>query len=188
VTQTFNGDLLYSPPLHGSAFLEGYQLGLISNVHTGLPFTPLATASSSYVAPAGYSVSTPPDRVPGVSPQLGRRLTSEGLFWFNPSAYQPQPTGVVGDAGRDSLTGPRFVDFDASLVKNTPLRYLGDAGSLQLRWELFNVFNHPNFALPSATVYSGTATNQGNQVPTAGLLSTTSGFMRQMQFGAKIVF
>jgi len=188
VAQSFNGNVLYSPPLHGSVFVEGYQFGLISNIHSGLPFTPLATAGSSDVAPAAFAPSTPPDKVPGVSPQLGRHVTANGLTWFNPAAFTPQPFGVVGNAGRDSLVGPKFVDFDVSLMKNTPLHFLGEGGSLQLRWELFNVANHPNFALPNGTVFSGTPTAQRKAVPTAGLITGTAGFMRQMQFGLKVLF
>lgn len=188
VAQTFNGNVLYSPPFHGNALVEGYQLGLISNIHTGLPFTTLATAGSSDVAPAAFAPATPPDKVPGVSPELGRHVTPNGLTWFNSAAFTPQPFGVVGDAGRDSLIGPKLVDFDVSLVKNNRLRFLGEGGSLQLRWELFNVANHPNFALPSGQVFDGTPTAQGNALPTAGLITGTAGFMRQMQFGMKILF
>ena len=188
--QTFNGNVLYSPPLHGSPLLEGFQIGLIANVHTGLPFTPLATSDSDNIAPAGsFSSETPPDRVAGVSPHVGRQINSHGyLTWFDPSAYTPQPFGVVGNAGRDSLIGPKLADFDASLVKDTKTRFLGDDGDIQFRWELFNVFNHPNFALPSGQVFSGTPTSQGNALPTAGEISSTSGFMRQMQFALKILF
>ena len=188
--QTFNGNVLYSPPLHGSVFVEGYQIGLIANVHTGLPFTPLATADSDNIAPVGsFSAETPPDKVPGVSPHVGRQInTSDYLTWFNPAAYTPQPFGVVGNAGRDSLIGPKLVDFDASLMKNTPIHFLGEGASAQFRWELFNVFNHPNFALPSGQVFNGTPTAQGGALPTAGEITATSGFMRQMQFGLKIVF
>jgi hypothetical protein len=190
VAQTFNGSVLFSPPLHGNAFLEGYQIGLISNVHSGLPFTPLATGDSDNIAPVGsFSDETPPDRVPGVSPNLGRQINSSGyLTWFNPAAFTPQPFGVVGNAGRDSLLGPKFVDFDASLVKDTKARFLGEQGDVQVRWEVFNLLNHPNFALPSGTVFDGLPTAQGNALPTAGEISATSGFMRQMQFAVKLIF
>lgn len=190
VAQAFNGNVLYSPQLHGSILVEGYQIGLIANVHTGLPFTPLATTDSDNIAPAGsFSAATPPDRVAGVSPKLGRHINSHGyLTWFDPTAFTAQPFGVVGNAGRDSLIGPKLVDFDASLMKNTPLRFLSERASAQFRWELFNIFNHPNFALPSAQIYSGTPAAQGSQLSTAGRITATSGFMRQMQFGLKILF
>jgi hypothetical protein len=190
VKHGFNGNVLYSPPLHGNLLVEGYQIGLIAGVHSGLPFTPLAVADSDNIAPVGsFSAATPPDRVSGVSPQLGRHTSASALTWLNPAAFTPQPFGVVGNAGRDSLTGPGFTDFDASLIKNTPLHFLGEGGAAQFRWELFNIFNHPNFALPSATIFGGTAAAQSaTPLSTAGKISATSGFMRQMQFGLKILF
>jgi hypothetical protein len=188
VAQGFNGNVLYSPPLHGSILVEGFQIGLIASVHSGLPFTPLAVVDSDNIAPAGsFSANTPPDKVSGVSPQLGRHTSASALTWFNPAAFKPQPFGVVGNAGRDSLIGPGLVDFDASLMKNTPLHILGEGASAQFRWELFNIFNHPNFALPSASVFGGSPTAQ-TTLSTAGKITATSGFMRQMQFGLKILF
>jgi hypothetical protein len=190
VAQTFNGSVLYSPHLHGSQLLEGYQIGMVVNVHTGLPFTALATDDSDNIAPLGsFSDETPPDRVFGVSPHVGRQINSSGyLTWFNPAAFTPQPFGVVGNAGRDNLIGPKFVDFDASLVKNIKVGFLGSEGDVQIRWEAFNIFNHPNFALPNGQVFNGTPTNQGSVLPTAGEITSTSGFMRQMQFAVKILF
>jgi hypothetical protein len=187
--QTFNGNVLYSPPLH-NVFAKGFQIGVIGNVHTGLPFTPLATTNSDDIAPLGSSAaSTPPDRVQGVSPQVGRQINKSGyLTWFNPAAFTPQPYGVVGNAGRNSLIGPKLVDFDTSLAKNVPLHFWSEKASAQFRWEVFNVFNHPNFALPSGQVFSGTPTAQGNALTTAGRITAVSGYMRQMQFAVKILF
>jgi hypothetical protein len=50
-----------------------------------------------------------------------------------------------GNLGRNAFEGPGFKSFDLSLVKNTAL---GDRARLQLRVDVFNVFNHPNFSNP----------------------------------------
>jgi hypothetical protein len=56
---------------------------------------------------------------------------------------------TASNLGRNTARGPRFVQLDASLLKNTPI---GDLGRLQCRVEVFNVLNTPIWATsPSAT-------------------------------------
>ena len=54
-------------------------------------------------------------------------------------------TRHFGHLGRNSLRGPSFKEFNASIFKNTPIT---EHVTLQLRAEFFNLFNHPNFANP----------------------------------------
>jgi len=54
-------------------------------------------------------------------------------------------TRHFGNLGRNSLRGPSFKEFNASIFKNTPIT---EHVTLQLRAEFFNLFNHPNFANP----------------------------------------
>ena len=54
--------------------------------------------------------------------------------------------GQLGTAGRNILVGPAERDWDFSLVKDTKLGFLGEAGMLEFRAEFFNVLNHPNFS------------------------------------------
>jgi TonB dependent receptor. len=60
------------------------------------------------------------------------------------------------------------------LTKN--IRF-GESRSLQLRWEVFNIFNHTNFTTLSLNV---TASTYGN---VTGVRDP-----RTMQFGAKFIF
>lgn len=60
-----------------------------------------------------------------------------------------------GTLGRNSLIGPEYKNFDFSVYKNTKL---SENVELQLRFEFFNLFNHPNFSsplLPSFIVDAG---------------------------------
>jgi outer membrane receptor protein involved in Fe transport len=50
-----------------------------------------------------------------------------------------------GTLGRNSLPGPHYRNFDLSLFKTTPIT---EQVKVQLRAEVFNVFNHPNFSSP----------------------------------------
>jgi hypothetical protein len=52
---------------------------------------------------------------------------------------------------------------------------------------VFNIFNHPNFGSPNNTIFNGTATAPALNA-NAGVITTTNGFMRQMQFGIRLIF
>jgi hypothetical protein len=54
-------------------------------------------------------------------------------------------TRHFGNLGRNSLRGPDFRNFDLAVFKNTPIT---ERVNLQLRFEFFNLANHPNFASP----------------------------------------
>jgi hypothetical protein len=54
-------------------------------------------------------------------------------------------TQHFGSLGRNALVGPHYRNFDFSLVKNNNL---GERAKLQIRMDIFNLFNHPNFANP----------------------------------------
>jgi hypothetical protein len=96
--------------------------------------------------------------------------------------------GHFGDVARDSLRGPHMRDWDFSINKDTKLGFLGEQGALEFRAEMFNVLNHPNFALPSSNyVYSAGVTNE---LPIAGARITSTGQQksRQIQLALKIIF
>jgi hypothetical protein len=66
--------------------------------------------------------------------------------WFNTAAFTPNAVLTFGNAGRNIVSGPGFHNFDFSVMKNTRIH---QNVNLQFRAELFNITNHPNFALPS---------------------------------------
>ena len=89
-------------------------------------------------------------------------ITGDPNNWFNGAMFSlppdlslatlcsqqivPTSIGQLGTALRNSLTGPPERNWDFSLVKDTKLGFLGEAGMLEFRAEFFNVINHPNFA------------------------------------------
>jgi hypothetical protein len=120
--------------------------------------------------------------------------------WYNPTfSFALQYPGSIGDLGRKSLVGPGFMDFDMSLDKETRLtEHLG----MQIRFEVFNTFNRPDFGLPDQTLYLGPTAAPGGAVctgdinclgvgvpnPDAGVIHSTVFASRQMQLGAKLRF
>ena len=80
--------------------------------------------------------------------------------WFNPLMFGIPALGQLGSAGRDILWGPGLGQLDLNITKDTRARFLGEAGSIQFRAEIFNLLNRPNFALPnSASIYNTSITS-----------------------------
>ena len=67
-------------------------------------------------------------------------------------------TQHFGSLGRNSLIGPGYRNFDFSIFKTTSLT---ERVQLQLRAEVFNLFNHPNFSSPLLPGFSVDASFNG---------------------------
>ena len=72
---------------------------------------------------------------------------NNGLVYFNPAAFTDNALGTVGDAGRRTFSGPGMFNTDLVLKRNFQIR---ETQALQLRWEVFNVFNTTQFFGPEA--------------------------------------
>jgi trimeric autotransporter adhesin len=94
--------------------------------------------------------------------------------WFNTAAFSIPPFGTYGTAGRSTIIGPGWVNFNMSLNKNFPIR---EMMSLELRVTASNVFNTPHFTAIDTVVNS----------PTFGRV-TSVGAMRQLLFQARYRF
>jgi hypothetical protein len=79
---------------------------------------------------------------------------NSGVQWLNPAAFcnptakdpvtkLPDPGCAGLPVGRNRFVGPNFKDLDLSVIKNIPIK---ERLSLQLRADMFNVFNRINFA------------------------------------------
>ena len=90
---------------------------------------------------------------------------------------------LLGNSGRNPLTGPGLVNLDFSLFKNTRL---SEGFNLQFRTEFFNVLNHTNFAPPldNNVLFNP----DGSAVGSAGIIDATQTPSRQIQFGLKLMF
>jgi hypothetical protein len=95
-------------------------------------------------------------------------------------------SNLLGNAGRNGLIGPGLVNVDLGVFKNNRITKISENFNVQFRAELFNVFNHSNFASPidNSTLFDST----GAPVPGAGLIDQTATSSRQVQFGLKIIW
>ncbi|HKI10761.1 MAG TPA: carboxypeptidase-like regulatory domain-containing protein [Candidatus Acidoferrum sp.] len=102
--------------------------------------------------------------------------------WFNPCAFAFPAAGELGNASRTPVNGPGFVNSDFSAIKQfiLPWEHVG----LNFRVEFFNLFNHPQFALPvPGSGYADIASGSG-----FGAVSSTVNNPRVLQFGLKLTF
>ncbi|MGA8409428.1 MAG: TonB-dependent receptor [Candidatus Acidiferrales bacterium] len=87
-------------------------------------------------------------------------------------------TRHFGDLGRNSLRGPSFKQWDFALYKNTQLT---ERLGVQLRADIFNLLNHPNFANPLLPAFladpgiNGFGINGNREVGTGGFPLTATG-------------
>jgi hypothetical protein len=192
VRHNFTLDAGYDLPLRdwfsgGPGWIvDGWQLNTITQIRSGLPVN--VTRKGGVFG--GFSFR--PDLVAGVDTRCPNFSVPE--CQFNAAAFSNPGDGVFGNAGRNLLRGPGFAQVDFSIFKNTKLT---ESSSVQFRAEIFNLFNHANFADPSGGLVRGdnnslrptaffgqSISTVGNQL--GGLLGF--GGPRQIQFSLRYLF
>ena len=171
------------------ALLAHWQVAMIGQYRSGPPLTAFVQAnrSRSLWSPSqGPGIGFDrPDLVPGRTPESAIKGTPEQ--WFDPSAFALQPAGQLGSLGRGALVGPDLRVVDMALVKRVPFARLGPSGNLELRVEVFNVFNHANFGIPSLVAFAGQRDGEA-PLSTFGRVRSTVTSSRQIQLGLRVVF
>jgi hypothetical protein len=138
-------------------------------------------------------------------------ITGDPNNWVNGAMFSMPPNctgpgltncsntiGQLGTALRNSLVGPAERNWDFSLVKDTKLGFLGEAGNLEFRAEFFNVINHPNFSGQhfSTTIFPGPSPTSTTNDPTPFLEPPSGGHVtqevldgqREIQFALRFEF
>jgi hypothetical protein len=161
--------------------IKGWEISGVVNAQSGQPFSVTYTATTSTTYPG--LVSGRANRVAGVSLYPAKKTLAK---WFNPTAFTA-PTdangiagGAYGTSGYDMLRGPKFQDWDMNLKKNT--RW-GEHYNVQLRADAFNIFNHPNFLTPNASISNSTSVGT-----VTGIATTPAYQARTMEFAVKFNF
>lgn len=184
----WTSNLVLQLPFRGNRFKEGWQVSFITSVHSGTPYSVYDAFDRANVGASSAAANAErPDIVPGRSPNpTGVRQTSTGVFGYDPSAFQPQPIGVFGNLGRNTLVASGIRDIDFSIAKATRIT---ERTSAQLRLDIFNLANHTNFGFPNAALYVGQDVS-GNATPNgaAGQITSTATTSRQIQLSVKFLF
>jgi len=155
---------------HGlaSKTIGGWRVNGILTLMSGTPVN--LTASSSALNTPNNTQT--PDMVSAVTFPKGINTGNE---WFSRASFSaPTGTGVFGNLGRNSFSGPGFFNLDFSLFK---IFQMTERIKAEVRAEAFGVTNTPQFSNPGTTVGSSTF----------GYI-TGAGGGRGMQLGFKVAF
>ncbi len=189
-----------------SRTLGGWEVGGILLVQTGVPFTPLISGN-----PLGVNsndlwdypdlVNSPACSSP-VNPGNPSNYIKLNCFTLPalpasaPAPLQAQCTAfsstpgtcsnLLGNVTRNSVIGPGLTNLDFSLFKNNYIKQISENFDIQLRFEFFNIFNHPNFQAPidNRDLFD----TNGNPVAGAGAVDATATTSRQIQFGMRVIW
>jgi carboxypeptidase family protein len=137
-----NRRFLKTPGPVVSALFNDWQVNGILTYQSGQPFT---VTIGAFDAGTGISnrrpnqVGDPYENVPAG-------------FAFNPAAFAAPPAGQFGSVGRNTLRADNYFNTDFALLKNFRLSPLGEAGAIEFRAEVFNIFNNPSFTLPVSSL------------------------------------
>lgn len=195
-TLNYTYDLPFARNLPGATgrLLSGWQVNGITTLSAGTPFTAWISFNRSRNLATGSQITDRPNLRPGFSnnPVRGVSNGCPGIpagtplggpeRYFDPCAFELQEAGFYGNLGRNTLIAPGLVNFDFSLVKNTPL---SEDKNIQVRVELFNIFNRANFSRPSVTRLFNQA---GGRIGSTGIIDGTLTTSRQVQLALKLVF
>jgi hypothetical protein len=97
---------------------------------------------------------------------------------YDPATAATTPATGWGNSGYGTLLGPGQFNFDISIQKSTVVGGLRENATLQFRTDLFNAFNHPQFADPNVDLNTASFGQIGN----------TSVNPRLLQFSLKYIF
>jgi Carboxypeptidase regulatory-like domain len=169
--------------------LNGWQVSGTAFWHSGIPFSVLSTPYSAngngIVNGSGPQFASAVPAVPLYEHNPIPGVTQPGTVqWLNPNAFVSTvdpSTGACfggdspkncqfGNLGRNALRGPNFAWSDFYVTKLFPLT---EHVKLRFDVQFFNLFNHPNFGLPSMAL-AGIPGKPSTQTGFGALTYTTS--------------
>ena len=202
IRNNLSAQYVYQLPLkfhsrHLAYALDGWQVSGTVFWHGGIPFSVLSTPYSAngngIVNGSGPQFASLVPGVPRYAHHPLPGITQPGTVqWLNPDAFlstvdpstgkcydssnpnNPKPDAPkncqFGNLGRNALRGPNFAWSDFYLTKSFPLT---ERVKLRFDTQFFNVFNHPNFGLPSM-VLAGIPGKRSTQTGFGALTYATS--------------
>lgn len=189
-THRFVGNALYNLPVGkggvilnnggmASRLIGGWQVNAIVTLQTGTPFGVTAPDQSRTGANHASRANCIGNAFAGASSNPSQIAGGAAPgFFINPAAFALPAGGTFGTCAPRLFHGPGLENTDLSLFKHFPIteRY-----SFELRGELFNAFNHPNFNNPNAA-YSTSS------LKSFGKVFSTVNDPRQIQVALKFYF
>jgi hypothetical protein len=197
IRHLFNANFIYELPfgrgrMFGTdaggaldAIIGGWSVTGIVTARSGLPFH-LTTSSFPvgfvFNSPAVLTGNNPGALVGNIQDTPGGQIQ----FFSDPTAVFDPNNPLAGAlrnpfgaeiGNRNVLRGPAFWNVDLAVLKNFKMPW-SENHRLQLRWEMYNAFNHNNFNLPATNINS----------TTFGTITSSANNPREMQFAIRYEF
>jgi hypothetical protein len=196
-----------------SEVVSGWTTSSIFTWQSGAPFSILSGVGTlnrsfrSVLTNTAYTTSSPQQ----IAGQLGNYQSNGEVLLINPKFIgsdgrgapndgltcapivsggfcNPQP-GTVGNLPRNAFNGPAFFNWDLAILKGFPIT---ESKNLEFRVEMFNVPNHPTFAVgdPNFAVASPGASPSDMYIndPKFGVATSTASNPRVVQMGLRLTF
>ena len=163
---SFSGSWLL--PLGSNPVLSNWEIGTFMQFQSGRPFSVFLPESG--LLRLGFQRL---DFAPGATAESVARHGADETEWFDTS--QVVAATAAGNTPRNFLRGPSQKRVDLSITKSIPL---GGSARLELRAEVFNLFNTVNFGMPDNNLDSSDF----------GVIANTIGGPRVSQFGLRVNF
>jgi hypothetical protein len=193
IPNTFRANFNYNiPQIHNTPhwLTGGFELHSLLSFYGGAPVSIQSSVDNS-----GTGEGSQRAIQVASNPYAGsnRNLTNIGtaaapsyaLYWLNPSSFVNAPNGTFATSRRDQMRDPGYGDVDLSVFKTGNVT---QKIRIQFRAEMFNLFNHNNYAPFTATA----GTSLGKITSTIGNYEGIPGIGPgepfNVQFAAKILF
>jgi hypothetical protein len=186
-THSFNSSFVWEVPFAKQtrgfvkAALDGWQLTGILTIQSGTPLD-FTTNAADLHAPGNTQRPNLIGEIKvlgGFGPGQQYLAPAAGVF-ETPAASLTNAAGVryapFGNMTRNStINGPGYWNLDSSIFKK--FRFTERFGG-EIRADVFNILNHPNFANPNTSIVS----------PTFGQITGVVSGSRLVRFGARVTF
>jgi hypothetical protein len=139
------------PVRHGwtGKIINGWAVSGITTFQTGFPIR--ITSSDDLELMNSYDFELPGEPDIAKTFRTTNPRGPNNLF-FDPSTFQPQALGTIGNSPRSVCCGPGINNFDVGMHKNTQLT---EQTRLEFRAEFFNIMNHAQFMAPDGNISDG---------------------------------
>ena len=183
---------IWELPFKGNRFVEGWQLGVITQGQTGNPINIVTNLDTSR-----GNANIRPDLVGPIE------VVGQPEQWFSTGVCDPRIAGSCTAqlgvrparlAGRQfhfgNLRAQRGHRDPASTTPTcrSSRRRASAGATVEFRAEAFNVFNHPNFGFRLAARTATVGSTSFGVITATRLPTGDSGSARQIQFALKVLF
>lgn len=172
--------MLQSGP--GAWVLGNWTTSGVYTFYSGHPFQAAWSSENSLLDPYGFATATPNQVAPvhylhkqtcwfydAANKNCGQYASGLSTSYADPGKF------TLGNVGRNTLVGPQTQLFDFALYKTFAFT---ESVNTQIRWEVFNLANHPVFGQPSGNASSGSVAS----------ITSLSADPRVMQFALRLNF